>query len=61
MEQKKIDRINALAKKAKEEGLSDAEKKEQAELRQEYLESIRANFRATLSQIKFDDEDEKKS
>ena len=37
MEKSKIDRINALAKKAKTEGLTHAEKKEQQELRAEYV------------------------
>ena len=48
MEQSKIDRINALARKAKAEGLSEEEKAEQAVLRQEYIESYRASLRAML-------------
>lgn len=55
MEQKKILRINELAKKAKEEGLSEAEKQEQAELREEYLSAIRKNLRATLDNVKIVD------
>ncbi|MEE0866697.1 MAG: DUF896 domain-containing protein [Clostridia bacterium] len=53
MEQSKIDRINALAKKKKTVGLTDAELKEQAALRQEYLSAIRKNFRQTLESIEF--------
>ena len=53
MEQKKIDRINELARKMKTEGLNDAEKAEQAELRKEYLESIRKSFRQTLDSIEY--------
>lgn len=41
----KIERINVLAKKAKEEGLSAAEKKEQEKLRQEYLQNVRSSFK----------------
>ena len=48
MEHKKIERINALARKQKSEGLSDEEKLEQATLRQEYIAEIRASFGATL-------------
>ena len=55
MEQKKIDRINELARKMKTEGLDDAEKTEQAELRKEYLESIRKSFRQTLDSIEYTD------
>lgn len=48
MEHEKIERINALARKQKSEGLSDEEKREQAALRQEYIAEIRASFGATL-------------
>ncbi|GAA0417700.1 MAG: DUF896 domain-containing protein [Bacillota bacterium] len=41
----KIERINVLAKKAKEEGLSAVEKKEQEKLRQEYLQNVRSSFK----------------
>lgn len=51
MEQKKIDRINELAKKNKAEGLTEAEIKERDELRKEYLAAIRKNFKATLDNI----------
>ncbi|MBE6536150.1 MAG: DUF896 domain-containing protein [Ruminococcaceae bacterium] len=48
MEKQKLDRINELAKKSKLEPLTDAEKAEQAELRQEYINEIRASFGAML-------------
>jgi len=48
MEKQKLDRINELAKKSKLEPLTDAEKSEQAELRQEYINEIRASFGAML-------------
>ena len=46
MEKQKIARINALAKKAKAEGLTDAEKVEQKQLRDEYIAEYRANLKA---------------
>lgn len=45
MEQKKIDRINELAKKSKTaEGLTEEEKAEQAVLRREYIDSVKASL-----------------
>lgn len=40
----KIKKINFLAKKSKNEGLSKSEKEEQHKLRQEYLQNIRKSF-----------------
>lgn len=40
----KLDRINALAHKAKSEGLTETEKTEQKKLRKEYLSGIRESF-----------------
>lgn len=48
MEQKKIDRINELAKKSKTVGLSEKEKAEQTALRNEYRQSIIGNLTAQL-------------
>lgn len=48
MEQQKIDRINALAKKAKTTGLSEAEAAEQKMLREEYIAAFRSNLKAQL-------------
>lgn len=48
MEKEKIDRINFLAKKKKEEGLTEDELKEQKSLYEEYLEGYRRNLRSTL-------------
>ena len=49
MNEKKIQRINELARKKKTVGLTGAEKVEQAELRKEYIEGIVAHF-FTISQ-----------
>ena len=46
--EKLIARINELARKAKTEGLSEDEAKEQVALRQEYLAVFRANLTAQL-------------
>ena len=48
MEQKKIDRINELARKSKSEGLTEAEKAEQTELRNEYRRAVTGNLAAQL-------------
>jgi uncharacterized protein YnzC (UPF0291/DUF896 family) len=58
MEKEKIDRINELAHKSKESGLTDHEKEEQKALRQEFLAEIKADFRATLESIEFVEESE---
>lgn len=57
MEQNKIDRINALARKAKAEGLTDAEKEEQKALRSEYIAAYRKSLRAQLENMVLVDED----
>ena len=45
MEQKKIDRINELARISKERELTEAEREEQKALRAEYLEYVRSQLR----------------
>ncbi|MBE6036513.1 MAG: DUF896 domain-containing protein [Clostridiales bacterium] len=52
-----IKRINELAHKSKNEGLTPEEKEEQAFLRQEYIKGFRANMRAQLDQIRFVEKD----
>lgn len=44
MEQKKIDRINELAKKQKSVGLTEQEKQEQYILRREYIDSFKRSL-----------------
>ncbi len=48
MTREKIDRINFLARKARDTGLTEAEKEEQADLRSEYIGEIRVSFSKTL-------------
>ena len=48
MEQSRIDRINELARKAKAEGLTEAETAERDRLRKEYIAAVRANLTAQL-------------
>ncbi len=55
MDKQKIDRISELSRKQRSVGLTDEEIKEQKQLREEYLESIRNNFRSVLDNIEFTD------
>ncbi|MBQ7859577.1 MAG: DUF896 domain-containing protein [Faecalibacterium sp.] len=49
MTQEKIDRINQLARKSKTaEGLTEAEKAEQAALRREYIQAVTGSLRVQL-------------
>ena len=57
MEQKKIDRINELARKSKAEGLTPAEAEEQKQLRAEYIAGFRASLTAQLDNTVVVDED----
>ena len=57
MDNEKIDRINTLAHKAKSVGLTAEEKKEQAELRKEYLAAVRQNLKAQLNNIDVKEKD----
>ena len=57
MDEKKIARINELYHKSKAEGLREAEKVEQAGLRQEYEAGIRGSLRANLNNISIQEKD----
>lgn len=52
-----IERINYLARKSKAEGLTAAEREEQALLRKQYIAAIRGNIRAQLNNIDMQMED----
>jgi len=51
MDNERIKRINELYRKSKAEGLTDAEKEEQALLRKEYIADFRRNLRGQLDNI----------
>lgn len=46
--QEQINRINELARKSKAEGLTEAEKAEQATLRRAYIDAVKASLTANL-------------
>ena len=50
-------RINELYHKSQAEGLSEAEKEEQKELRQAYVANVRANLRGQLNNISIIEKD----
>ncbi|MGM7637349.1 DUF896 domain-containing protein [Bacillus sp. Hm123] len=53
----KIARINELSKKSKAQGLTDDEKQEQMNLRQEYLKAFRSSMKNTVETVRvFDPE-----
>lgn len=51
MTKEKIDRINALARKQKSEGLTEEEKAEQAALRREYIDSFKRSLEDQLNNM----------
>lgn len=53
----RIRRINELYHKSQETGLSEEELAEQAQLRKEYVESVRGNLKAQLDNISIRRED----
>lgn len=57
MTQEKIDRINELARKSRTpEGLTELEKTEQTELRNEFRAAFKANLEAQLKNIEIVDD-----
>ena len=57
MDQKGIDRINELARKAKTQELTPEEKKEQHKPRTDLIASVRINLRAQLENITIQEKD----
>lgn len=56
MDDNKIARINELARKSKAEGLTDAEKDEQAKLRAEYIAAYKRSLVSQLESVRILDE-----
>ncbi len=54
---KLIKRINELYAKSKSEGLTEAEKEEQAELRKRYIQSFRQGVVNTMENVRIVDKD----
>lgn len=52
-----IDRINELYRKSQKEGLTEAEKEEQAKLRRNYIDAVKKNLRGQLNQINIQETD----
>ena len=57
MDKEKIARINYLAKKSRESGLTDSEKIEQTMLRNEYRASVVGNLKSQLDKVEFREPD----
>ncbi|RIX53599.1 DUF896 domain-containing protein [Paenibacillus nanensis] len=55
---KLIARINELSRKNKTVGLTDEETKERDELRQQYLNNFKRNFKQQLDSIKYVEDEE---
>ena len=56
MDQKQIDRINELARKAKTEGLTEEEAAERAVLRRAYIDSVVGSLKGHLDNTYFVDD-----
>lgn len=52
-----IERINELSKLSKERNLTEAELKEQQELRKQYIESFKNNFKSQMKNVYIKEED----
>lgn len=57
MDKLKIARINELYKKSKTEGLTETEKEEQKQLRNEYRMAVINNLNSSLNNVSIENED----
>ena len=61
MEQRKLDRINELARKNRTVGLTAAEEAERSQLRREYIDAVTGDLRSQLDHTYFVDEQGRKT
>ena len=52
-----IKRINELYRKSKNEGLTEAEKEEQARLRRQYIDDFKRNLKGALENVDIQEKD----
>ncbi len=57
MTEELLNRINELARKSRTEGLTEEEKAEQAQLRQQYIKGFRQGFENTMNNVYIMDKD----
>ncbi len=57
MTEELLNRINELARKSRAEGLTESEKAEQAQLRQQYIKGFRQGFENTMNNVYIMDKD----
>ncbi|PRY84106.1 DUF896 family protein [Alkalibacterium olivapovliticus] len=57
LEKKKLDRINDLVRKERNEGLTEEEKTEQKALREEYIQAFRSGMKNQIEGMKIVDPD----
>ncbi|GAB2483655.1 DUF896 family protein [Alkalibacterium psychrotolerans] len=57
LEKKKLDRINELVRKERSDGLTEEEKEEQKNLREEYIQAFRSGMKNQIEGMKVVDPD----
>jgi uncharacterized protein YnzC (UPF0291/DUF896 family) len=57
LEKKKLERINELVRKERNDGLTEEEKQEQKDLREEYIKAFRSGMRNHIEGMKIVDPD----
>lgn len=57
LDKEQLDRINELVRKDREEGLTEEEKQEQKDLREQYIKAFRSGMRTHIEGMKVVDPD----